>query len=55
MRNTFWQFTRSQRTALSFFVMTVFAGSVSIFLIHRANQVIEELTAITDVYYNTYK
>ncbi len=47
------QFTRSQRSALSFFVMTAIAGYITLFLLDRADETIDELHMITETYYDS--
>ena len=44
------KFTRSQRSVLSFFVMVAIAGSVSLFLIAKANEAIDDLQKVEDLY-----
>lgn len=51
MNNISRQFTRSQRSALSFFVMTAIGGYVTLFLIDKANDAIDELTVLSETPY----
>jgi len=54
MSNISKNFTRSQRSALSFFVMTAIAGYVTLFLLYEANKAIDELQMIMDTYYTSF-